>query len=187
MTAKMLIAAQDLSRNPKGDIIAVLSDGGDFGGKEILPKFIRLIVSDATTAEATAYLTQWGKVFSYSIINENAQGYRIRIEVDPAVISVSGNGAEVNQELKDYVLSGMEQALNVTLHAQDGISITVDVEKPVDLQRAKLDLNDKFAEVISTTRYYFDDATVDAAIAAGGEFTRTKAQVVALLRDKLDD
>ena len=188
MPAKILIAAQDLpSGYAKGDIVSVLPDGGEFGNKEALPSFIRLTVSDATKQEADAYLSHWGKIFDYEILAENAQGYRIRVSVDSAAISATGGGAELRQQLKDGILSGLKLGWTVQLHDQTANSITVDVAKPANLAEGKAALNERFSEIAAKSRYYFAAADVDKAIAAGGEFTRTRSQVTALLQDKLDD
>lgn len=188
MPFKILITATDNFNNyDKGDIVSLIPEGGDFGNKETLPDFIRGTISDATQQEGLAYLTNWNAAFDYTIQVENAQGYRILIEADPAAVSASGKGADVKQELKDFILSGLGLNLIVTPHAQTANSITVDVEKPADLAAAKQELNGLFNEVIEVSRYYFDAATVDAAISAGGAITRTKAQAAALLRDKLED
>lgn len=191
MTVKALIAAQDLSVSKKGEIAALITEGGGWGNKEDLPNYIRLIVTDATRPQAKAYLEKWTKIFTYTILQENPQWYRIRVEVDPIAIAIGGNGAEVKQELKDYILSGVELDWEVTQLAQTSTSIDVQVTKPADLQQGKVNMMDRFEETIAHKRYYFASATVDAAITEAlaneptHEVYRTKAQINPLLLDRL--
>ncbi len=186
MPTKVLIAANPLASGyTLGDIVSVLPDGADFGTMEVLPDFIRLTVSDATKAQADAYLKQWQKRFVYSIDVENQNGYRATVTVDPALISASGANAEVKQELKDYILSGGRQGLQVSLHQQTANSLTVNIAKPANLPAFRNEINDKFSEITNFTQFYFDAATVAAAVAAGGQFTRTRAQITAIIKDRL--
>jgi len=58
----------------------------------------------------------------------------------------------------------------------------------VTLQELKNDIHDKFADVIDHRFYYLSSADVDnALLQPGGIVEKTKAQVLAMIKNKLDD
>lgn len=187
MPAGLLVAARNLPKTKyrKGDVVAVLPDGALFGAREGLPNFVQLTVSDATQPQAQAYLDHWRQAYDYTIDAENAEGYRATLRVDPASLAISGVNKEVKLEIKTYVLTGGDQGLTVELHDQGFDFLTVDIAKPADLPAFKREINDRFEETLSFSRYYFRFDDIDDVVSGGGTITRTKAQVLGLIQDKL--
>ena len=154
-----------------------------WGTSECPPNWVIIHIVDATRAQCLHYIQKWKKEFSYTIVNENAFGYRIRIEVNSALVSVSGLNKEVRQEVKDYIYTKFGGSL-----VDHGADYAIfDVPKPIDLPQAKVDLNDKFATIFSLRRWYFSSADIDTVLAAGGYMELTKKQVLNRVLDRLDD
>ena len=79
-----------------------------------------------------------------------------------------------HQHNKEYML-----LLNTDIPKVDGV---------LDLQEVKEDVHDKFADVVDHRFYYFDSSDVDNALTKpGGIVEKTKAQVLAMIRSKLND
>lgn len=153
-----------------------------WGKKEGLPNFVRIRITDATKAQVNHYVAeQWKRLFTYSIVNQNVLGYRIRIEVDPSVISASGLNKEVAKEIRDFIY---EEFGGILVEHGDDYAV-FDVPKPIDLREAKETLNDFCEKVIDVRRWYFDDADVDQVVNAGGYMELTKKQVLNRIKDRL--
>ena len=198
MAVEMLIAAHDLNHSLKGYPKNIKDIPCVWGTKESPPDYVILRVMGTITKDQVEYfLQQWHKKFTYDIIAENDQGYRIRVKVDPVFVSVSGVNKEVRAELKTYI----RDAYGASIFSYDDYEAVVDVPKPltmfpgmpliersVTLQELKDDIHDKFTEVIDHRFYYFESTDVDYALTQpGGIVERTKAQVLAMIKSKLDD
>jgi hypothetical protein len=178
----------------------------EWGAKEGLPNWVQLTISDATASQVEHFLFAWKIDYTFSIVSETFTGglygagqWRVTVEVDPALISASGTGqSELKTEMQTWVTSsftdphfpGAEGSV-VTFTTS---SMTIDTPKPTDpteqaerLPALKRLFTDRFEHILDVRRYYFLDTDVDAAVAAGGTITRTRAQALALVQDKLDD
>lgn len=184
MAVEILIAAHDLNHSLKGYPKNAKDTPCAWGTKEGLPDYVILRATDATKAQVEHYLAQWQKYFTYDIVNENDLGYRIRVKVDPTLVSASGMNKGVRSEMKTYI----QDYHNAIIFSYDNYEAVVDVPKPVILSDLKNDVNDKFAEIIDHRFYYFDSADVDYALTQpGGIVERTKVQVLSMIKSKLDD
>ena len=192
MPCEILIAAEDKNTSRKGYPCNIVDTPYEWGRLESkLGGYIILRVPDATKAETIHFLRQWKKTFTYSIVNENQNGYRIRVEVDPAVVSTSGNNRSLRAGMKEYV----RDAYGAVVKSYTEYEVVLDIPKPLMIsgvestfQEMKEDIADKFDDIVDKRHYYFDSVDVDAVFATEtGIVERTKAQVIASIRNKLDD
>lgn len=173
----------------KGDPIEVYPGTYGWGRKETLPTIIRVTITDKEKAEVDGYLDQVVKLFKYTIVAQNAQGVRARVEVDDAVTGLNFPG--VKQEIKDYILNGADVEVPVTQVSQTASEIVVDIELPDDanrtptLKQMQSNINDVGSEVIVKRRYYFESAAVDSVVSGGGETSITAAQAINNIIDRL--
>ena len=181
MPANMLVMAVDNSR-PKGAIVDVRETDIPWGTKETLPTFVRVTVSDATVEQVSAYLEQWQQVFDFEILADHPLRYDVRISVNPNAITAFGIDAGVREEMWLW----MQEVYSATLLDASGAPTSYDIRlpKPIDLVEARAALYDNFGSYFRD-RYLFDSTAVDQAVAAGGEVTRTAAQLLAVMVDRL--
>jgi hypothetical protein len=202
MPAKLLVAAQDLNIHTKGDVVAVVPEGADFGNRETLPYFVRLTVSDATREQVHHYNNVWNIDFKHTLVSENALGWRYRIEVDPIYISVSDIGkSEMKVRMRDHCVPTNPDSMwyGSSIFSFSSNEMVVDIPKDGPYQTAKGlsgtaylkllrdDFSDIFRTKLQIRRYYFDPVDVDAAIAAGGEVTVTAVQALNKMKDRLEE
>jgi len=183
VSCEILIAAQDLNHSLKGYPKQVKDVPAVWGTMESLPRYVILRITDCDASQVEHFLRQWCKTFSYEILAENDQGYRVRVTVDPQCISVSGDNRNLRAELKTYI----QDTYGAIVVSYEAYEVVVDIPKPVVLAEVKADIHDKFDEVVDHRIFYFDGAAVDYAIAQGGLVELTKAQVLAMIRNKLDE
>lgn len=186
MPCEILIRATDSSSGvmKKGYASVVRDLPWTWGSKEGLPGWIILEITDATASQVDHFMVNWFIKFTHTILQENAVRLRIRVEVDPAVISASDVGKnEIKTEMQEWI----ENEKGGAMRSISLSELVVDIPKPVDLNALKLEFADEFDAMLDITRYYFTEADVDTVIAAGGHITRTKAQVLALVKDKFLD
>lgn len=208
--AYLLVSNNDANQRQRGEI-QVAKDTNVWGKAERLPNWIRLEVTGATADQVNQYTENLKGFLMYTIDAENAQGWRVTMTVDQALIDATGIDASFKQDLKDYILNDPHEGnWSASQHAQSPTSLTVDIAKgqPFDLPDIKADVDDYFRDKLETQtgfqRYFFDASTMDAAQSAGetietnnedGEgnipsdlvhFTRTVAQVMSLIQDRLN-
>lgn len=199
MPCEILIAAEDKNHSKKGypkQVKDVPASPPVWGKKEGPPGYVILRITDARKDQVEHFLEQWHKTFVYEIVNENDQGYRIKVTVDPALVSVSNVNKTIRANLKTYI----QNVFGAVIHSYDDYEVVVDVPKPITskpgtewemvltLQELKEDIHDKFAEVIDHRFYYFEGTDVDYALTEpGGIVEKTKAQVLDMVRSKLED
>ncbi|KKM78645.1 hypothetical protein LCGC14_1357850 [marine sediment metagenome] len=196
MAVEILVAAKNLNHSLKGYPKNAKDTPCVWGTKERPPDYVILRLTDATKVQVEHYLQQWHKKFAYDIINENASGYRIKVKVDPALVSVSNVNKAVRAEMKKYI----QDTFGASIFSYDACEAVVDVLKPITrdkgtewekiltLRELKNDIHDKFADVIDHRHYYFSNSDVDYALTQpGGIVERTKAQVLAMIKNKLDE
>lgn len=206
MTARLVIAARPFIRDgvtyyKKGDIVSVVTDGGVFGAKEVPPDFVRLEISDATTAQVQNFLNSWEVDFKHTVVAENAQGWRFRVEVDDAYVDASERSkVMIRQNMIEHIdeaadLSPWKGCVTVSFTPTE---MVVDIPKNGIYQTAnaltdnqyllalRSDFSDIFMEAIELRRYYFLEADVDAAyVMPNGHVTLTTAQALTKIVDKL--
>ncbi len=155
-----------------------------WGGREGPPNWVILRITDASKIQVEHVLDTWKKSFIYTILNENEQGYRIKVEVDPLLISVSGLNKEIRSDLKTFIKDNFSGSIvNFSFeHA------TIDIPKPVDLADLKAQVLDLFEVRVDTRIYHFSNTDVDWALAQpDGIAEMTKAEVLSRIINKLDD
>lgn len=196
MTCTILIRATDSPSGgmEKGWPSVVRDEPWSWGGMEGLPDWIRLTISDADADQVTEYLASWQIEFDFSIVTQNVNGWRFEVEADPAQISASGIGRDIMKaEMQDWVTESYdEQGAGGTVHSFSVSSMQADVPKTgegaaADLAKRvelKSRFNDKFKVMFSRVRFRFLEADVDAVVSAGGTVTRTKAQMLAIIKDR---
>ena len=183
MAVEILIAAKDFTTFKKGWPVVIKDSPANWGYKEGLPQFVRLIISDATKVQVQHFLNQWPIKFKHEIQAENEQGYRINITVDPNHVSISG---ENRSQIKATMRTFLEEigAVSVTWTPD---YIIFDIAKPVNLVELKLDFADVFDDIFNQRRYYFSAADVDQTIALNGELSLTKTQVLNRVIDRYQE
>ncbi len=184
MPVEILIAATNLNSSKKGDICAVHDSPWTWGNKESLPRYVQLTISDATEAQTHHYLDQWTTKFDHEILNEDGSGYRVRVSVDPSVISASNVG---KSQIKSRMLSWIEGNYNGQSVTFTADSMTVDIPKPVDLQEVKRAFADIFDVRFQKRKYHFSDADVDTVVGQGGTIVLTTAQALNYIKDKVGE
>lgn len=200
MTAKLVVSALDMDAYKKGDVIGIVPMGEDYGGSEVPPNFVRITVTNVDNPEALAYMDTWDVDFEHTLINQNAQGWRYRVEVDPAWISASETGKnEMKAEMQVYVENDeyWEGSQVVSFSTS---SMTVDIPKNGVYQTAnglsdveylsllKMGFADVFKTVLNVRRYYFNEATVDnALLQVDGEVSMLKSVALSALVDRLGE
>jgi hypothetical protein len=129
-----------------------------------------------------SFLGEWSTgVFKATVQLENADGYRVRIEMDPSVISVSGLNKSVKIAVRDY----LQNTWNAGIRSYGDDYVVVDIPKPVDLQVAWKDMKDVFHERYEMRRYYFSSEDVDYALSQGGVIELTRDQALSHVKDRL--
>ncbi len=200
MTAKLVISAIADVTYARGDVIGLVPEGEDYGGSEVPPNFVRATITNVTNTEAQAYLFNWEIDFIFTLVNQNALGWRYRVEVDPIYISASGVGqAELKTEMQTYIET-TEEWEGASIVSFTTTSMTVDIPKNgvyqtanglTDNEYLKLlrdHFSDVFKQILNIRRYYFNAAFVDAALLlTDGEWTGLKSEALASLVDRLDE
>ena len=181
--AELLIAAVDLNTQKKGEVVDVKPTPFVWGNKEGLPNFVQLSVPDVTREQAYSYFEEWTMKYQHKIINENDEGYRIKVSADPEVINASGLSRSVIK-LKMQNFLTKRGAVRITVASG---SITFDIPKPVDLIRLKKEFADQYNARFDSRRYYFSATDVDNAVAQGGKITLTKQQALNIIVDKFTE
>ncbi len=184
MPVEILIAAHDLNHSLKGYPKNAKNTPCVWGMKERPPDYVILRITDADKSQVEHFLQQWQKTFVYEILNENEQGYRIRVKVDPDLVSASGMNKAFRADIKTHIVN----EYNASVFSYDAYEAVIDIPKPADLQRMKLDIHDQFAEVVDHRHFYFDSTDVDnALLQPGGIVEKTRSQVLAMIKNKLDE
>lgn len=184
MPCEILIAAVGKSGVTKKGYPWIIKDiPCAWGTKERPPNWIVLRLNDASKAQVEHFLDSWYKYFAYEILAENEQGYRVKVTVDPTLISASGANRQIRSEMKDHII----REWDASVVSYDDNQAIVDIPKPVDLLALKADIYDIFSERIDTRFHYFSEADVDLALAQAGYIEMTKQQAFNRIKSKLDE
>ena len=181
--AELLIAAVDLNTQKKGEVVDIKPSLFTWGNKEGLPNFVQLSITDATREQTYNFFEEWTMKYQHEILNENDEGYRIKVSADPEVINTSGLSRSVIK-LKMQNFLTKRGAVSITVASG---SITFDIPKPVDLAQLKREFADQYNARFDSRRYYFSATDVDNAVAQGGKITLTKQQALNIVVDKLTE
>ena len=166
----------------KCEVCVVKDAPCDWGYSEGPPNWVILKISDATKSQVESFLGEWlTGIFIFSIVAQNEQGYRVRVEVDPEIISASGLNKSVRKGVRDYLV-GTYQA---SIHEYGDDYAIVDIPKPADLLEIRDGLLDLFQERYAMRRYYFGSADVDLALSQGGIIELTRTQALNKINDRL--
>lgn len=187
----------------RGDVFIIRDDDDGtpsppFGASESLPDYVRLRVTGVTKSQLDAWTANWNKTLNYTIVNQNASGWRVRMTVDPTLVSVSGD----NQELRAGVKDAIQHQYGFSIVSFTTTEVVFDIPKgPSDtivtplgtfdtLADLKADWNDKWEEIHQPRRWYFPTAvmnTIEAAITGGADYYETtKAEAQGYVRDRVD-
>lgn len=197
MPCELLIKATDKPGGVffKGDPIVVKDTPWVWGTKEGLPHWIILHITDASANQIEQYMESWKRIFTHEIINENVNGWRIRISLPSKVRQVFGIDKAFRTEMRDYLVDNY----NAQVHEYDNVNheyAEIDFPKPliyirtgeeVTLQYLKDDFYDKTGDALQPKQYYFSSPDVDAVVAAGGKINRTLAQVQSVVINRLTE
>ncbi len=181
MAVEILVHAFTHSKAQKGTPQTTRPAGFQWGNKEGPPNYIFVDIPDATVAQVEQYLGNWRNEFSYELLNQNAQGRRYKISVDPRVVTVFGLTKAIAKEVRDYLVDNYGAVL-VSFDASQ-VSAIFDIPN-TDWQELKDKLLDQFELQLDPRRYRFPDATVDSAV--DGRVSMNKATAIATILDKLD-
>jgi hypothetical protein len=198
MPAYIDVAAKNFKSYEKGDIIGIAIEGKQCS-QSTSGNFICVIVSNATRDEVQHYIDDWKIDFQHTLVNQNDQGWRYRIEVDPIYISASNVGrGELKTSMRDHVEnSEYWQGSSVVNFTSD--SMTVDIPKNGTYQTdnglsdddylkiLKADFRDIFRVQLNISRYHLLPSEVNAIVSGGGSVTWTKAEALTKFIDKLEE
>jgi len=197
MPCEVLIRATSSDVRFKGDPQTVRDDidlvDRPWGGREGPPEFVILHVTDATAAQIQIYMDAVVNNFEYTIQAENENGWRIRVDVDPAIVDLYGIDKGVRNDIRDVLVNdwggqvfdydNVNNTYAVVDFPKPLIYIPDNVEKT--LADIKADIHDKFETKVYRRRYTFSEAEVDQVLGLGGKVDQTLAQVQAKVIDRL--
>ena len=172
--AYLLIAATNGKQLKKGEILFA-KDTAIFGKRERLPDWIRLEVTGVTAAEVGHFKQRWLTSLIYTIVNENVNGWRVRIELDPRLETAAGIDRTIKQAYKDWVLSSHEGnwAASVVAGQTNQTQLTVDIAKnqPFGLAEIQQESNNWWKDRLETQsgfqQYHFSGTDVDWGVSQG--------------------
>ena len=176
--AFVTIAARDANVSKKGEITSVF-DGADFANKVRLPRLLRVEVTGATAVQVEGWLNRVRQYLLYSIVAENALGWRIKIEIDPNVQSMTGVANALKKQFRDYILQIGDdpqqdhpdwEASEVS-HTDAEMIVDIAKAQAADLTAIKIEasvyFNQEIADLLHWRKYYFGDAIVDPKVTQG--------------------
>ena len=197
MPCEVLIRATSTDVRFKGDPQEVRDDSDlierPWGGREGPPEFVILHVTDATAAQIQPHMDAVVNTFTYTIQAENENGWRIRTDIDPAIVELYGIDKGVRDDMRDVLVNDW----GGVVFDYDNVNHTyavVDFPKPLiyipdnvekTLADLKADVHDKFEGTVYRRRYTFSEADVDQVLGLGGYVDQTLAQVNAKVIDRL--
>jgi len=200
MPCEVLIRATTTPENTrfKGDPQEVRDDSflpqRPWGSKEGPPEFVILHVTDATAAQIQGYMDAVVNTLTYTIQAENENGWRIRIDVNPAIPRDYGLDKGVRNDMRDMLVADWGGQVFDYDNVNHEYAV-MDFPKPLmyiptneerTLLALKSDVHDKFVDVLFRRRYRFSESDVDQVLGLGGKVDQTLAQVNAKVIDRLD-
>ena len=199
MATSLLIRATQGSTYKPGEVVTIRPGGQVWGSMEQPPEYIHMTISDADMEEVKNFHDRWEIKFRHVFVNENVNGWRYTIEVDPIYISVSDVGkGEIKAEVVNLIENG-EYWKGSSVFKIKPEYVTADIPKNGPYQTAsglsdfdylsllKSNFADVFNTVLDVRRYYFGQADIDLALSQGGIITLTKLQALNKIIDKLEE
>jgi hypothetical protein len=186
MPCEILISAVDLNATTKGTPKMAKDTPCVWGTQEGPPKYIILHITDASKAQVKHFFQTWRTKFIYTILQENVAGYRIRVEMDPSVVSASGMNKNIRSDIKTYLVDEWD-AVIVSYEDYEAVVDIPKVDGVLDLSKVKAGIVDRFQDRVAKRIYYFTESDVDWVIAQGGYVEMTRQEVLARVRSKLED
>lgn len=169
----------------RGEPVIIKDQPATWGAKEGLPNWGKLIITDKTKEQVENYLAPLRSVFEYTVLGQNAQGKRIRIEIEPKIVEIFGAGKGMRQELYEW-LQEVYQAENVPAQSNPPYSYVLDFPDPdLDLQQLKLEFEDEAVDSLAPHRYHFSETDMDILVASGGVLSLTGNQAATRIIDRL--
>ena len=168
MPCEILVVNVPKSPGIRGEPFVVKDQPCEWGTREQLPNWCRVVIPDATADQVRHHLNPLVGVFTYDVLVSNANGKRIRVSIHPAIITVFGADAGMRAEMRTY-LEEVYGASYVPAQSDPPLQYVMDFPIPgLDVQALKADFEDKFSSVLAPHRFYFSDADMDTAVSAGG-------------------
>lgn len=160
-----------------------------FGGKEQLPDWIRIIVTDADASEFGFFMTDWITIFEVTPQGGPPGFVRLRFRVHPSVISASNVGRD---EMKARMSVWAVNNYGATIVNASVSTIIVDFPEPLvalgvptTVAGITSDFADHFDVRFQRARFFIPDSVVDMIVALPqGSTALTKVQTDALIVDK---
>ena len=181
--ARLLVSNNNLNTQQIGEVVDTKDDGHVWGGREGLPNYVHIDITDATRDQVVYLTAEWKIKYVLNIQVNNPQRIRYQIEVAAASISASGVGrAQLKTEMQQWA----ESQYNATVLAFTPETFTIDVPKPFDPVQFEKDFADIWKVVFDIRQYHFSQTDVTAAVTAGGTISFTLAEMLARIVNKLD-
>ncbi len=185
MGIELLVVAVAKAPYLRGEPVAWKEQPCEWGAKETLPNWVRLIISDATIQQVQNFLAPLRSVFTYTVVASTAEGYRIRVEINPAIVTIFGADAGMRADLYEWLQENYN-AQNVPHLANPPYSYTLDFPDPnLDSQKLREEFEDIAQQTLAPHRYHFSDTDVNTAIANGGVMAVTAAVAANRIIDRL--
>jgi hypothetical protein len=126
--AELLIKAVDAPVADSGgkwyaaQIVVVMEDGHEWGGKEGPPDFYILKIPGISKADAQDYISEWRHNVTFAIVNSqpSIDGFRLKLTSD--AVSLSGKGTIVKAQVQAFF-----DKWNCTIKSNASNSVTFDV------------------------------------------------------------
>ncbi len=207
--AFVTIRTIDGNVSKKGEVSSIL-ETANFSRANRLPRVLRIEITGATAIQIEAWLGRLKSLIRYSVVSENPQRWRAKMEIDPDVVTATGMDASFKQVLKGYIIDDPHEGNWVaTLVNQSATHLACDIAKGqiFDLTQVKGDINNFFVdmleEVLHFRQFFFSDSVVDPRVIQGAideaanedaegnlpidwvHDSITKAQALAVIVDRL--
>jgi len=180
MPCELLIHAKAHSKAIKGSIETVKDSPAIWGGKEGLPDYVILTITDKTKEQVRAYRERLQELFYSELLNSDAEGRRYRIWVNPN-IGIINTAKGMRAKFRDFLVN--KYGAQVVTYSPPNEAV-FDIPN-TDWTKLQSEIHDRFTKAINGQRYYFLEDDVDAAVGNGGKASLTGNQAAARIVDRL--
>ena len=150
MTAKLLVAATDTFRNyGKGGIVSILPEGADYGIKETLPNYVRLIISDATREEAHNYIDKWVRnqlLLEKAVLNLDQDRHEIRKQLEEYRTFLL-----INKYQQELILQKLDTIITIEARRAGG-DISIVPDKAISVKRGEIKKMPVYIKILSSSK-----------------------------------
>lgn len=172
MSVELLVQATTHRKAEKGYVVAIKPGPAVWAGKERLPLWVIIIITDLDVADVQYLMGEWKNKITWTKIRDVAAGReRYRLDVPSNTVArdaTKGVHNGIDSWLKTFYAGSRES------RAIDQSSAVYDLMIP-NLQDLKDDILDNFEETVVKRQFKLAASDVDEAIAAGGLLTVTVA------------